>query len=86
MRRIERRENSGVARQHRGHCGRPWRPHQGVWFDVANGNAVYAFARTGNDVFDLTVGPDGALYALTRGTTFLVYRYQYELVEGLRLG
>jgi glucose/arabinose dehydrogenase len=44
--------------------------------DLANGNAVYAFARTGNDVFDLRVGPDGALYALARGTTFLVYRYQ----------
>ena len=45
--------------------------------DPANGNAVYAFARTGNDVFDLATGPDGALYALARGTTFLVYRYQY---------
>jgi glucose/arabinose dehydrogenase len=46
--------------------------------DPANGNAVYAFARTGNDVFDLHVGPDGALYALARGTTFLVYRYQFQ--------
>jgi glucose/arabinose dehydrogenase len=46
--------------------------------DPANGNAVYAFARTGNDVFDLKVGPDGALYALARGTSFLVYRYQFQ--------
>ncbi|MGH7570185.1 MAG: PQQ-dependent sugar dehydrogenase [Gemmatimonadales bacterium] len=45
--------------------------------DPANGNAVYAFARTGSNVFDLKVGPDGALYALSRGTTFLVYRYQF---------
>lgn len=46
--------------------------------DAANGNAVYAFARTGNDVFGLEVGPDGALYALGRGATFLVYRYQFQ--------
>jgi glucose/arabinose dehydrogenase len=46
--------------------------------DVAADSAVYAFARTGNDVFDLHVGPDGALYALARGTTFLVYRYQFQ--------
>ncbi len=45
--------------------------------DPSNGNAVYAFARTGSSVFDLKVGPDGALYALSRGTTFLVYRYQF---------
>ena len=45
--------------------------------DPNAGNAVYAFARTGGqDVFDLKVGPDGALYALARGATFLVYRYQ----------
>jgi hypothetical protein len=39
---------------------------------------VYAFARIGNDIFDLAVGPDGALYALSRGSTFLVYRYQVQ--------
>lgn len=44
---------------------------------MAADNAVYAFARTGNDAFDLSVGPDGALYALARGATFLVYRYQF---------
>jgi glucose/arabinose dehydrogenase len=46
--------------------------------DPANQNAVYAFARIGNDIFDLAVGPDGALYALSRGSTFLVYRYQVQ--------
>jgi glucose/arabinose dehydrogenase len=46
--------------------------------DPANANAVYAFARIGNDIFDLHVGPDGALYALSRGTTYLVYRYQFQ--------
>jgi glucose/arabinose dehydrogenase len=40
-------------------------------------NAVYAFARTDTEVFDLRAGPDGALYALSRGATFLVYRYQF---------
>jgi glucose/arabinose dehydrogenase len=46
--------------------------------DPANDDAVYAFARTGNLVFDLQVGPDGALYALARGaTSSLVYRYQF---------
>jgi glucose/arabinose dehydrogenase len=46
--------------------------------DVANDNAVYAFARIGDSIFDLKVGPDGALYALAAGGTFLVYRYQYQ--------
>jgi glucose/arabinose dehydrogenase len=32
--------------------------------DLANDNAVYAFARLPNSVTDLQVGPDGALYAL----------------------
>ena len=45
--------------------------------DPANGYAAYAFARTGNLVFDLQVGPDGALYALANtGTGAVVYRYQ----------
>ena len=41
-------------------------------------NAVYAFARTATNVFDLKVGPDGALYALSVNGSgdFLVYRYQ----------
>lgn len=45
--------------------------------DPSNDNGVYAFARTDNEIFDLKVGPDGALYALAREATFLVYRYQY---------
>ena len=46
--------------------------------DLNNGTAVYAFARIGNDVFDLDVGPDGALYALARGSSSrVVYRYQF---------
>ncbi len=32
--------------------------------DTVNGNAVYAFARSGS-ITDIQVGPDGALYALT---------------------
>jgi len=45
--------------------------------DPNDGNAVYAFARIGNALFDLHVGPDGALYALAQGAgTYLVYRYQ----------
>jgi glucose/arabinose dehydrogenase len=46
--------------------------------DVANDNGVYAFARIGDSISDLKVGPDGALYALAAGGTFLVYRYQYQ--------
>jgi glucose/arabinose dehydrogenase len=46
--------------------------------DPDDGNAVYAFARTGGNLFDLQVGPDGALYALARvGAANLVYRYQF---------
>jgi glucose/arabinose dehydrogenase len=41
-------------------------------------DGVYAFARTDDSIFDLKVGPDGALYALAAGGTFLVYRYQYQ--------
>jgi glucose/arabinose dehydrogenase len=44
--------------------------------DPANDNAVYAFARVGGAVFDLQVGPDGALYALASGGGHSVYRYQ----------
>ncbi|MGH7645014.1 MAG: PQQ-dependent sugar dehydrogenase [Gemmatimonadales bacterium] len=45
--------------------------------DPSDGNAVYAFARVGNALFDLQVGPDGALYALTGGgANSVVYRYQ----------
>jgi glucose/arabinose dehydrogenase len=47
--------------------------------DPSNGNAVYAFARVDDSVFDLTVGPDGALYALAAGGgAFVVYRYQFQ--------
>jgi glucose/arabinose dehydrogenase len=45
--------------------------------DPANDNAVYAFARIGNNVFDLQVGPDGALYVLAHASTYVVYRYQH---------
>jgi len=46
--------------------------------DPDDDNAVYAFARTGGNLFDLQVGPDGALYALARiGAANLVYRYQF---------
>jgi glucose/arabinose dehydrogenase len=46
--------------------------------DPDDGNAVYAFARTGGNLFDLQVGADGALYALARvGAANLVYRYQF---------
>ena len=45
--------------------------------DPVNGNAAYAFARAGNLVFDLQVGPDGGLYALANtGSGAVVYRYQ----------
>ncbi len=45
--------------------------------DPNDGNAVYAFARVGNALFDLQVGPDGALYALAQGAgNHVVYRYQ----------
>ncbi len=45
--------------------------------DPNDGNAVYAFARVGNALFDLQVGPDGALYALAQGAgSHVVYRYQ----------
>ena len=47
--------------------------------DPANGYAAYAFARTGNLVFDLQVGPDGGLYTLANtGTGAVVYRYQVQ--------
>jgi glucose/arabinose dehydrogenase len=46
--------------------------------DPDDDNAVYAFARTGGNLFDLQVGPDGALYALARvSATNLVQRYQF---------
>lgn len=45
--------------------------------DPANGYAAYAFARVGANIFDLHVGPDGALYALANGGgSYVVYRYQ----------
>ncbi|MGH7419953.1 MAG: hypothetical protein ACREKB_19450, partial [Candidatus Rokuibacteriota bacterium] len=45
--------------------------------DPGDGNAVYAFARVGGALFDLQVGPDGALYALADGgASYVVYRYQ----------
>jgi glucose/arabinose dehydrogenase len=45
--------------------------------DPANGYAAYAFARIGNNIFGLEVGPDGALYALARTASgYAVYRYQ----------
>jgi glucose/arabinose dehydrogenase len=34
--------------------------------DPANGNAAYAFASISGSPVDLSVGPDGALYVLTR--------------------
>ena len=47
--------------------------------DPSNGNAAYAFARIANDVFDVHVGSDGAVYVLANGgTSFVVYRYQYQ--------
>ncbi|MDQ4079963.1 MAG: PQQ-dependent sugar dehydrogenase, partial [Gemmatimonadota bacterium] len=49
--------------------------------DPNNDNGVYAFARlaSGDNVFGLEVGPDGALYVLGQlGSTFAVYRYQFE--------
>jgi len=46
--------------------------------DPANGNAVYAFARIGNSVFDVRTGPDGGLYvAANGGASYVVYRYQF---------
>jgi glucose/arabinose dehydrogenase len=36
--------------------------------DMANGNAVYAFARLTNTPVDMLAGSDGALYVLTRAT------------------
>jgi glucose/arabinose dehydrogenase len=45
--------------------------------DPGNGYAAYAFARIGVEIFDVYVGPDGAVYAAARGpTNFVVYRYQ----------
>ena len=47
--------------------------------DPGGDNAVYAFARIGNSIFDLTVRPDGALYALANGGSgSVVYRYQFQ--------
>jgi glucose/arabinose dehydrogenase len=46
--------------------------------DPVNANGVYAFARTDNQVLNLAVGPDGALYALAASGTYLVYRYQFQ--------
>lgn len=45
--------------------------------DLANGNAVYAFARPGSSITDVRVGPDGALYvlALRAGGVWGVIRY-----------
>jgi glucose/arabinose dehydrogenase len=45
--------------------------------DVGNGNAVYAFARIGNYMSDVQVGPDGALYVLAEwdGAHWGVLRY-----------
>lgn len=43
--------------------------YTGNWIarmDLANGNAVYAFALTTHNLVDLATGPDGALYALGR--------------------
>ena len=36
--------------------------------DMANGNAVYAFAQLSDNPVDMRVGLDGALYVLTRGS------------------
>ena len=48
--------------------------------DPANGYAAYAFARTGNLVFDLQVGPDGGLYTLANtGTGAVVFGYHGRL-------
>ncbi|MGH9261868.1 MAG: PQQ-dependent sugar dehydrogenase, partial [Acidimicrobiales bacterium] len=45
--------------------------------DPNSDNGVYAFARVGSPVFDLQVGPDGALYVLADGgANSVVYRYQ----------